>query len=392
MRHFQLGNALRPGTGRGPLPIELMATTRHQLPRGLAAPGLPEGPAGRVGACFPQAGVVGAAFEDVSGWTMEQRLLEAARLAGPLLPPAMQGEFKAMFTGRNLALMAGVLAAWAASHAFGVGEVLDLLLFLVGLVVIGSGVLQCATDLARFVTVARQARRHAELNEAAACLARVVAVLGVTVFMALLTRVASRLPRGRAAGLRAEGAPAAGRGLPSAGGASEPARLYETLLPVDKVMEGDGIMAQAMRKAALDDWYRNYPQLNKWRRYNPKTRQWESAAQKRASHLAGSNLVAPVVRRQLEAGTEIIQYQTVGRQLGFYLAAPGAAPADLAILADGRILRRFVVLRPFEALETMAAPFPRGQVPGVGGPGGGLQLIMPPHWERFVEPIWGRRI
>jgi hypothetical protein len=173
--------------------------------------------------------------------------------------------------------------------------------------------------------------------------------------------------------------------------AREPARAYETLLPVEKVMEGDGAMAHAMRKAALDDWYRNYPQVNKWRKWNPKTKSWDSAAAKRASHIAGSDLAATVVRRRLPPGVEIIQYQRVGGQLGTYLAFPGTTPEQLAILADARITRRFVVTEPLEALETTVAQFGKGMVSGVGGKGGGRQLIMPPDWERYVRVIWGRK-
>jgi len=307
--------------------------------------------------------------DPVAGWPAERRIMEAARMAAPKLPASVRAEFLTLFSGRNLVIMGVVFTAWAASHAFGIGEAIDLILLLVGLVMLGSQVWQCAKDLVEFVQVARVSRTRAELDGAATALARVIAVLGVTLFMALIAKAASRLPKGRLA-LRESAPPPLKRSVSPGGKA--PARLYETLLPVNKVMEGDGALAQAMRKAALDDWYRNYPQLNKYRN-------------RRASHLAGTNLAATVVRRELKVGTEIIQYQTVGRQLGTYLASPGTAPGELGILADARVVRRFKVMKPFEAVESTASPFPKGKVPGVGGKGGGRQLIMPPDWERYVR-------
>ena len=341
------------------------------------------------GCAFPPPGVVGGVADDVAHWSGERRFMEAARLAGPKLPASMQAEFMALFSGQNLLILGVVFAAWAASHAFGVGEAFDLIVLLLGLAMLGPMAWQCAWDLARFVQLARAARNCGDLDAAGAALARVLAVLGVTVFMVLIAKAASRMPKGRLAlAETSESWPKRSLPPPSA---RPPARLYDTLLPVEKVMEGDGVMAQAMRKAALDDWYRNYPQLNKWRRWNPKTRQWETAARLRASHIAGTDIAASVVRRALQPGAEIIQYQTLGRRLGTYLAYPGTSPKDLAILADARIVRRFVVTQPFQALETTAAPFPKGIIPGVGGRGGGRQLIMPPDWERYVRAIWGSR-
>jgi hypothetical protein len=365
-----------------------MASTTLSNPIGLNEAVAADERSPAIGCRFPLPGVVGVA-DDVARWSAERRFMTAARLAGPKLPASMQKEFMALFSGTNLVIIGVVFAAWAASHAFGVGEAFDLIMLLVGLVMIGPMAWQCAKDLARFVQLAQQARNCRDLDDAGGALARVVAVLGVTVFMALIAKAASRMPKGRLAlAESAEALPE--RSMPPAS-AQAPARAYEILLPVEKVMDGEGALAQAMRKAALDDWYRNYPQLNKWRKWNPKTKAWETAAAKRASHIAGSDLAATVVRRRLQPGTEITQYQAVGRQLGTYLAFPSTSPGELAILADARIIRRFVITSPFEALETTAARFAKGQIPGVGGKGGGRQLIMPPDWERYVRVIWGER-
>jgi hypothetical protein len=335
-------------------------------------------------------GVVGSPMDDISKWDNSSRIMEALRLTTPKLPKEMQHQFADMLSPLNIGITVGVLAAWAGSHAFGVGEVVDVLLFIVGLGLIGTAVFQCAKDLVRFVELVRTARHRSDLNEASVYLARVISVLGVTVFMAFLTKCAAK-GIGRVRG-PVGGAPEVSIGsepMASEAVSSRPRRAYEVLLPADKVLEGDGALAEAMRKAALDDWFRDYPALNKWRKRMPGAKgEIETAAQKRASHIAGTDLSMPVIRRTLLPDTEIIQYKRMGGQLGVYLGAPGATPSELGILGKGRIMHRFRVVQPLEVLETTAAKFESGRVSGVGGKGGGQQLIMPPDWERRVQKLW----
>lgn len=338
----------------------------------------------------PLPGVAGNPLDDVSQWDTSSRIMEALRFTAPKLPKEMQQQFADMLTPANIGITVGVLGAWVASHAFGIGEVVDVLLLLVGLALVGGAIFQCAKDLGRFVELVRNARCRADLDNASFYLARVVSVLGVTVFMALLAKCAAKGVRvGRVPSPPLSEVPVMSEPVAPSAASPRPQRLYEVLLPADKVLEGDGALAQAMRKAALDDWYRNYPALDKWRRKVPGTKhEFETAAQKRASHVAGADLTLPVARRTLAKHTEIIQYQRIGGQLGIYLGFPGATPSSLGILGKGRIVHRFCVLEPFEVLETTAKEFQIGKISGVGGKGGGQQLIMPPDWERKVQKLW----
>jgi hypothetical protein len=302
----------------------------------------------------------------------------------------MQAQFADMLSPVNIGITVGVLGAWVASHAFGVGEVADVLLFIVGLAMVGPAVLQCARDLVTFVELVRKAHCRSDLDTASSYLARVVSVLGVTVFMAFLTKCAGKgAQMAKIGAVPPPGLAAVTEPVAPAAASTAPLRAYEVLLPADKVLEGDGALALAMRKAALDDWYRNYPALDKWRKRIPGTKnEFETAAQKRASHISASDLTQPIIRRTLQPDTEIIQYQRMGGQLGIYLGFPDATPSELGILGKGRIVHRFRVIDPLQVLESSAAEFQPGKVSGVGGRGGGQQLIMPPDWESRVQKIW----
>src|SRR5204863_7932356 len=76
---------------------------------------------------------VGTDGDGVAQWSMERKLLEAARRVTPKLPPKMRAQFASLFSGTNLAITGGVLTLWGASHLIGVGEVVD-----AGLVVVGT--------------------------------------------------------------------------------------------------------------------------------------------------------------------------------------------------------------------------------------------------------------
>ena len=105
------------------------------------------------------------------------------------------------------------------------------------------------------------------------------------------------------------------------------------------------------------------------------------------SHIEGTDLSKPIIRRELEPGTEIIQYVRIGKEPGMYAAYPGASPETLAIDGSGREMVKFRVKSPIDVVETSAASYPKGKVPGVGGPGGGKQLILPTGWEKLVDKL-----
>jgi hypothetical protein len=99
----------------------------------------------------------------------------------------------------NIAMIAGVLTAWAGSHFFGVGEIVDVVLLAVGVVVLGFAMFEGAGALHDFTTVAISARSDSQLDAAGQHLARAVTLLGVSTLQALLLRGQGRsiIARGR---------------------------------------------------------------------------------------------------------------------------------------------------------------------------------------------------
>ncbi len=119
---------------------------------------------------------------------LETRFGEVFRRTAPLLPSEVREEFEQLLEPSNLAIIVGVLAVWAASHAFGVGEVVDVLLLLAGVIFLGVQIWTVASDFTGFFDKTINARTTGDLNQAAAHLANFIAVVGVAGFVALLAK------------------------------------------------------------------------------------------------------------------------------------------------------------------------------------------------------------
>ena len=63
-------------------------------------------------------------FEDRLGIVFERTL--------PKLGPEARAQLQAIIEPQSLAIIAGVLVAWVVSHAFGVGEIIDIVLLVAG--------------------------------------------------------------------------------------------------------------------------------------------------------------------------------------------------------------------------------------------------------------------
>lgn len=104
-----------------------------------------------------------------------------------------------------------------------------------------------------------------------------------------------------------------------------------------------------------------------------------------ASHARGTDFSKPVYQKTLPEGTEIIQYQGT-RGPGMYAAYPETSMESLAINGE-RTLVTYKTTAPLEVIESTAAKYPVGQIPNVGGAGGGQQLILPSGWQNAVRII-----
>jgi hypothetical protein len=129
----------------------------------------------------------------VAAWPMEQKLLEAARRAAPFLPDDAREQFLVLFSPQMLALTAGTLAAWGIGQFLGYGEVVDLALLGWGIYALGGGVLVAKRELAAYLKGAVSATTSTDLDHAGMHLARVVALVGVGVLVAVVFKVGSKL-------------------------------------------------------------------------------------------------------------------------------------------------------------------------------------------------------
>lgn len=154
---------------------------------------------------------VGACTDQVACWDLQQKLLGAARRVTPRLPGEMRAQFAALFSGQNLAITAGVLTAWGASHLVGVGEAVDVVLLAGGAVTLGWQVFAAGKDIGTFAYLAAHAQSYADLDEAANHLARAVVTIGVAAFIGLILKFGSRFAK--RGGLSAKAATEGGEAL-----------------------------------------------------------------------------------------------------------------------------------------------------------------------------------
>lgn len=132
----------------------------------------------------------------ISKWPLKEKFAEVLRRTGPKLPGEMKDQFMALLTPVNLGIMAGTLAAWAVSQFFGIGEIIDILLLIVGGIFLGMAIFTVAKDLWSFAKGTVDAQTEADLDEAAKKLAEAIAIIGIAAFIALLAKLGGKLAKG----------------------------------------------------------------------------------------------------------------------------------------------------------------------------------------------------
>jgi type VI secretion system secreted protein VgrG len=105
------------------------------------------------------------------------------------------------------------------------------------------------------------------------------------------------------------------------------------------------------------------------------------------SYVAGSDLGADITHPTLLPGDEFEMWVRDGGEPGIHAVPPETDPNSIGIELEGRHLETFRVTEPLQVTQSTAADFPSGQVPGVGGTGGGTQYILPPGWQGSVEKV-----
>lgn len=130
----------------------------------------------------------GANVADVFNTGFDARLEAVFRKAARLLPGDLGHHLLALVSPESLAIMAGVIAIWAASHFAGVGEIADVALLIGGWLTIGASAIAGCRKLLSFASATRSARTEADLDRAAGDLADAITILGVDVALGLLFR------------------------------------------------------------------------------------------------------------------------------------------------------------------------------------------------------------
>jgi hypothetical protein len=132
--------------------------------------------------------------------SIRDKVAEAMRLSLPLLPGEAQQVVMQMLQPASLAIMAATVAVWAGSQFFGVGEVVDAILLVVGVVTLGFSVFSGGQALYEFAVTAAGANSRQDLQKAAEYFAKAVTILGISTVQAVLLR-------GQAAKVIARGKP-----------------------------------------------------------------------------------------------------------------------------------------------------------------------------------------
>jgi hypothetical protein len=122
---------------------------------------------------------------------LEQRFIVVFERAVKRLPGGVADQFKELLTPATLALVAGVLATWAASHFFGVGEAIDVGLVVIASVFFGWEAFTIAREFYELSEITINATSDAELDQAADILAGLISRIGVDVFLGFVMRLAA---------------------------------------------------------------------------------------------------------------------------------------------------------------------------------------------------------
>ncbi|MBV8715075.1 MAG: hypothetical protein JO020_31470 [Chloroflexi bacterium] len=152
---------------------------------------------GRVARAFAKAdggGLASALALDpnaVSNWSTLDKLKYALQIAMSNLPADVAQRLEAMLSPGNLAALAAVVAIWAGAQFFGVGEVADVVVAVVGFFALGTDAITVGKDLGEFAVGVMNAHNADDLNNAGQKFADAVAIGGIDSVLALLFHKAS---------------------------------------------------------------------------------------------------------------------------------------------------------------------------------------------------------
>ena len=128
--------------------------------------------------------------KDIAGFSQAEKLLEVLNLTIQKLPSALGSQLKALINPASIAVMVGVLGAYTASHAVGVGFIADAAMGVSAGLFLGWQAVDVAKDLWGFAQYVN-ATTEADLDKAAEHLAKAVSTVGIDVILGILTKKAA---------------------------------------------------------------------------------------------------------------------------------------------------------------------------------------------------------
>jgi len=119
---------------------------------------------------------------------LQSKLQVVLTKAASLLPSEVGEQLLAMIAPQALATMASVVVIWAGTHFFGIGEIADVILLVVGWSAIGGVAFEAGSKLYDFAVKTNSARAEVDLDAAAKDLAAAVTLIGINSILILLFR------------------------------------------------------------------------------------------------------------------------------------------------------------------------------------------------------------
>jgi hypothetical protein len=123
---------------------------------------------------------------DVASLDFSGRLGEVFQRTLPKVKPAFREQLAAIVEPASLAIIGGVLTAWMVGHAFGVGEIVDIIIAVVGVLSIGLVIFSGLDELYEFAKETYSASNDDGLTAASDHLARAIGILGIEAVLAVL--------------------------------------------------------------------------------------------------------------------------------------------------------------------------------------------------------------
>lgn len=191
----------------------------------------------------------------VSSADFSRRLEIALFLAGKHLDQEVAGQLYQLFSAENIAITSSVLAFWALSHVFGVGEVIDAVLLAAAVVTAAQDLGAIADALWDFFELSQNATCIEDLDKAGQKMAFVISKVGIAAILALILKGGSR----RSPGMGRSVAPGAAAAVPK--GRAIPVLTRHQALALDyralskaarKMGMTDGAAARTQRIAMTD--------------------------------------------------------------------------------------------------------------------------------------------